>query len=54
MPVMTYAKKTSHPIVTYYPTKDDIINYVYRAKKPFELSKFDQHNLKLKLKGFEG
>ena len=37
----------------YYPTKDDIKNHVYRAKKAFELSKFDQHNLELKLKALK-
>ena len=36
----------------YYPTKDDIKNHVYRAKKAFEMSKFDQHNL-VKLKALK-
>ena len=33
----------------YNSTKCDIKNHVYRAKKSFELSKYDQHNLELKL-----
>ena len=37
----------------YYPTKDDIKNHVYRAKKAYEFSKFDQHNLELKLKALK-
>ena len=37
----------------YWPTKEDIKNHVYRAKKAFELSKFDQHNLELKLKALK-
>ena len=37
----------------YCPTKDDIKNHIYRAKKAFELLKFDQHNLELKLKALK-
>ena len=52
MSTMTYLKKEKPSCNdrAYYPTKDDIKNHVYRAKKAFELSKFDQHNLELKLK----
>ena len=45
--------KPSYSDRAYYPTKDDIKNHVYRAKKAFELSKFDQHNLELKLKALK-
>ena len=37
----------------YNPTKCDIKNHVYRAKKAFELSKYDQHNLELKLQALK-
>ena len=45
--------KPSRSDRAYNPTKDNIKNHVYRAKKAFELFKYDQHNLELKLKCLE-
>ena len=37
----------------YYPTIRDIQNHVRKAKKALDLSKFDQQNLKMKIKEWE-
>ena len=36
-----------------FPTLVDIQNHVFSAQKALELSKFDQHNLQLKIKKWE-
>jgi len=36
----------------YFPVPRDLRNHIYKAKKALELSKFDQHNLKLKTDEF--
>jgi len=51
-----YPDSTNRPDETnraYFPTMKDIKNHVYSAKKALELSKFDQHNLKLKINQWE-
>lgn len=37
----------------YYPVIRDIRNHIYKAKKAFDLSKFDQENLKMKIESWE-
>ena len=37
----------------YYPIICDIRNHIYKAKQALDLSKFDQENLKLKIKSWE-
>ena len=37
----------------YYPIIRDIQNHIYKAKQALDLSKFDQENLKLKIKSWE-
>ena len=52
---MTYAEKTSHPIVTEPTIQPKMTSKTMYtgAKKAFELSKFDQHNLEQKLKALK-
>ena len=38
----------------YYPTRTDIKNHVYSAKRAQELSKLDQDNLSLKIEQWKG
>ncbi len=35
-------------VLKYFPVPRDVRNHIYKAKKALELSKIDQHNLKLK------
>ena len=37
----------------YFPANRDLKNYIYKAKRAFELSKFDQHNLAKKIGEWE-
>ena len=37
----------------YFPAKRDLKNHIYKAKRAFELSKFDRHNLANKISEWE-